>query len=361
MEIKENLRLIWAITAKDLLETLKNKNTIAVLLSTLFLVFMYRLMPVLERGDAPPNVLLYDKGESALVTALENDSAIKLYNYPSEKDMMHDLANGDFPELGLVIPPDFDQSLANGAELELQGFVLHWVSDSDAVEQKRFVEEEIYQILGAPVDINLDGGTVVTGPDATGVGLLTGLGMAFIIVMTGMVITPHLMLEEKQTRTIDVLMISPANSGHITIAKAFAALFYSLLTIGVSFAVNYTLIVSWPLAILVALCGSLFTVSMGLLLGTVIETRQQLMLWAWVMLIPLSIPMFLSIMDDLLPETLVTIFKWIPTTMMFRIFRVSFSDQISFKLYGPGLIWIILCAALVMFIIAWLIRRMDRK
>jgi ABC-2 type transport system permease protein len=274
--------------------------------------------------------------------------------------MRQDLSNGQFPELGLVIPAEFDRSLANREPLELQGYVVHWVNDRDAMELKRFVEDRIQTIVGRPVRINLDNGTVKPGPESTGIGVLTGLGMAFVILMTGMIIPPHLMLEEKQTHTIDVLRVSPAGSGHIAVAKALAAMFYSLLVIGISFAVNYALIENWLLAILVALIGAAFSAAMGLLLGALIDTRQQLMLWAWVVLIPLAFPMFLSIMDDLLPETLVTIFRWIPTTVTFRLFRASFSDQSPFALYGPGLIWILAWVAVVLTVVAWLIRRRDR-
>jgi ABC-2 type transport system permease protein len=321
---------------------------------------MYRYFPILEQGDAPTTVLLYDQGQSDLVAALGNDQAIDLYTYKSESDMKSYLMNGQIPELGLVIPAEFDRSLADGTAPPLQGYVLHWVSGEDAIEIKRFVEEEIYQIVGSPVSITLEGGTIVTGPEAGGVGVLTGLGMAFVILMTGMIIPPHLMLEEKQTRTMEVLLVSPAGSGHITLGKALAAMFYCLLVIGISFAVNHSLITDWPLAILAALIGSFFTISLGLLLGTVIDNRQQLMLWGWILLIPLAIPMFLSLMDDLLPETLVLIFKWIPTTAIFRVFRVSFSDQAAFMSWAPGLIWALTWSVLVLAILAWLIRRMDR-
>jgi len=159
---------------------------------------------------------------------------------------------------------------------------------------------------------------------------------------------------------MDVLLVSPASSGHVTIAKALTGLFYCLLCIGIAFAINSALIYNWPLAILTAVCGALLTVSIGLLLGTIIESRQQLMLWGWVFLIPLMLPTLLSIMDDLLPANVITVFRWVPTTALFWVFRVSFSNQANYWLYGLPLLWIALWSVVGFGLVAWLVRRMDR-
>ena len=66
---REHARLIWAITAKDLLEVVKNKSTISVLISALFILGMYRMLPTLTTRMEPPGVLVYDAGDSALVAA----------------------------------------------------------------------------------------------------------------------------------------------------------------------------------------------------------------------------------------------------------------------------------------------------
>ena len=67
---REHARLIWAITAKDLLEVVKNKSTISVLISALFILVLYRMLPTLTTRMEPPGVLVYDAGDSALVAFL---------------------------------------------------------------------------------------------------------------------------------------------------------------------------------------------------------------------------------------------------------------------------------------------------
>jgi len=69
--LRKHARIVGAISAKDLLEALKNKNTIAVILTAVVMVFVYRGLPILESRGELPRVLVYDEGESVLVPLLE--------------------------------------------------------------------------------------------------------------------------------------------------------------------------------------------------------------------------------------------------------------------------------------------------
>lgn len=293
-----SIRVIWAIAAKDITDALKNRTTLSVLLSVLFLVGVYRLMPALDSWGQPPNVLVYDAGDSALVAAMGNCQAFELWTgYRSEAQMKEKLADGQVPELGLVIPADFD----SGQVDTLQGYVMVWVDEEDGVALQQLVEEEISRLVGRPISIQLEGNVVTMQPDSSGLGLMAGLGMVFVILMVGVSLVPHLILEEKQSRTMDALLVSPAGPVHVTLAKAVAGMFYAVLAALVSLAVNYRLVMQWPLVGLAVFCGALFDV-----------------------------------------------------------LRVSFSDQSSFSLYGRELALILACAVALLIPVAWRVRRLDR-
>jgi ABC-type Na+ efflux pump permease subunit len=97
-------------------------------------------------------------------------------------------------------------------------------------------------------------------PDSDGLGIPAGFGLVFVTIMIGVILVPHLMLEEKQNRTLEVLAVSPASAGQIVTAKALAGLFYCYLGGIIALLVNRMLVVHWGLAILTVLLGSLFTV-----------------------------------------------------------------------------------------------------
>jgi len=359
-KFSENLRIIWAIAAKDITDAIKNKITLGVILSVLFMVVFYRYLPALENGDALPNVLVYDAGDSSLVAALDDSGALNLYEYPSQEKMEFYLANGDVPELGLIIPPDFDQTREAGRPLELEGYVLHWVRGSDANELKTLVEQEITVLAGRPVSIDIEDNTVYPRPNSRGYPFLTSVALIYVTTMIGMTLVPNLMIEEKQTKTLDALLVSPAGAGHVVIGKALTGLFYCLIVTGIVFAINQALVTDWGLALLATVCGSVFGVALGLLLGSTFEVRQQLQLWALILILPLLLPVFLSLMDDILPAGVITVFHWIPTVALSKVFRASFSSSVPLAQFGPELALVAGCAVLVLVAVAWIVRRSDR-
>lgn len=356
---KKRVRIIWAIAAKDIVEAVKNKNTLTVLISVLFIVGFYRVMPVLTNEDDMPCILVYDAGDSRLATMLDNSDAIKLYTYSSEEKMRKYLTRGDVPELGLVIPADFDQAVANGDPLDLQGYVLYWVSESDAAELEQFAETHVAELLGVPVEIQTAGNTVYMQPDSGG-GVMAALGIIFVTIMIGISLVPHLILEEKKSKTIDALLLSPAGPFEIALGKAVAGLFYGVLATSVSLALNSYLIRQWWLAIAAVLCGSLFTIALGLFLGSFVETRQQLTLYAWVLIMPLFMPPIFVMLDDLIPEWVVDTCRWVPSVALLKLLRISFSNQSGFALYGPQFALMLGGTIIALALVVWRLRRADR-
>ncbi len=188
-----------------------------------------------------------------------------------------------------------------------------------------------------------------------------GIAFVFVITMVGLTLIPHLMLEEKQTRTIDVLMISPAGSGSLIAGKAVAGLFYCLLGAGVALIFYRFLIIHWWLAVLATVLGALFTISFGLMLGTIIESRAQLTMWAWVFIMPLFVPVFLSLLEGLVPDRMIEVLRFVPTVVILDLFRTSCAAGIPL---GKGLLqlsWVAVWAGGVLVFDGWLVRRQDRQ
>jgi len=283
LDLSENLRIIWAIAAKDIGDAIKNKHTIGIILTTLALVFIYRLIPQFTdvSGLSTPTVLIYDEGDSMLVEALAAGGVLDVYEFYSLAVVKDKLAfGGDKNELGLVIPMNFDTQLESGNQPKIEGYVLHWVTETQVGEIRGLVEDEIEKHAGKRIQVDLEGNTVFSLPNSFGFPTWGSLSIMYVVVMIGVSLTPHLMLEEKQNKSMDALLISPASSGHIVIGKALTGLFYCILGAVIAIALNVVLITHWWLVILVVILGSLFATALGLLLGTIFNIRQQLTVWA---------------------------------------------------------------------------------
>jgi ABC-2 type transport system permease protein len=358
---REDLRIIWAITAKDVLDAVRNKTTLSILLSALFIVVIYQVLPKWEHGSDLPTVLVYDAGASDLLAALKRSPNLDVYTgYSSQDQLERKLVAGDIPELALTIPPAFGQALERGEPPLLQGYVQYWVSDSDAASLKAQAEEEIARLAGQPVTIHLEGNLVYPSPDSGGRSFLASLAILISITMIGVGLAPHLMIEEKQTGTLDALLVSPARSSHIVIAKAVTGLSYCLIAATVVLAVNANLVLHWGLAVAVVLLSSLFAVSLGLLLGSLVGAKPVLPIWSMMVLTVLLLPLFLTIIKDLLPLAASTILAWIPTATLARVLRGSFSRDLAAMAFSLELLVVAACTAVILGGVAWIVRRSDR-
>lgn len=136
---------------------------------------------------------------------------------------------------------------------------------------------------------------------------------------------------------MEVLLISPAGAGQIVLAKALTGLLYCLLAAGLVLAASAPTVVHWDIALLAALCGALFTVSLGLLLGVILNARQQLIVWSAVLMIPLFLPVITSetLADLQAPALVVQAIALVPTVPV---------------------AW----AAALLAVVAWIVRRSDR-
>jgi ABC-type Na+ efflux pump permease subunit len=179
------------------------------------------------------------------------------------------------------------------------------------------------------------------------------------MLIAGVFIVPLLMLEEKQSKTLDALLVSPADPGLVVLGKALSGSLYCLIAVGAVLALNHTLVTQWGFALLTAFCGVLFSVSLGLLLGSIFEVKQQLTIWGFVALNVLAIPLFLSLMDDILPDGVMTVIHWIPTVALMKLFRVSFSNSASLSVFGRELSLVLGSIGIILAAVIWVVRRSD--
>jgi ABC-2 type transport system permease protein len=235
---------------------------------------------------------------------------------------------------------------------------LHLFDDTEILELKRYMEDEFAYVLGVPVSVSVE--RIPLQPGTWGITVMPALGFVFVSLMVGMMIIPHMMIEERQEKTFDALMVSPASGPHIILSKALTGLIYTLVVLLIALTFNWSLIEHAWLFLLAGVLGALFSILLGILLGIKIETRQQLILWAWLALIPLLLPVMLSLMDDLFPAWLILIFKWVPTSALFRVFRTSMVFALSAEHFVPQLLSLVGASVLLLLVDTWLIRRIDR-
>ena len=355
--IIENLRITWAIAAKDIADALRDKKILTIFFLMAFITVMIKGVSFLW-GAGHIDIVVYDAGSSRLASELESSSEYRLHRSASMQEFEELMNDGDSGKLGLVIPGDYDQVLEAGNRPELSGFVL-WEHRNSAVDLKVEFEERLTQLMGSTVSIHIEG-TVFHEPASMGSIRLASLTLVMALFYIGMLTVPHLMLEEKRTKTLDTLLISPATVRQVVLGKALAGMFFVLTTTLVVLAFQWTLVVNWGVTILALFSGALLTVGLGLLLGLYFETKQMMNTWTMILSQPLLIPVFVSMIDPIFPETLRNINSWVPTVALSLLFRYSFSSGATTAQILTSLAVVLGSALLVLALVVWKVRRMDR-
>jgi ABC-type Na+ efflux pump permease subunit len=218
----DQLRIIWAIAFKDIVDAIKNKTTLSVILSVLFLIVIYQILPEFENGNPSPTLILYDKGASRFVSQLEGAHNLALVPASSQDWMERYIGHRDFVVLGLVLPPNFDELTGIGDLIQLEGYAIHWAHDEDAIALQSFFEGVLEELTGNQVVIHIDGNSLFTRSDSRGMAFLVSAMVVLSLLMIGVSLIPNLMLEEKISRTIESLLVSPASEGLLVAGKALS-------------------------------------------------------------------------------------------------------------------------------------------
>lgn len=360
LSLTDHLRLVWALASKDIVDALKTRTTLTVIVLSVFMVFFYRYLPIITSESDSLTVLLYSESESALSTALETSPELAVYQYDSREGLMESFYDAEDLELAIVIPETAVAQAERGDPITVEGHLMYWVSDQERADIKARVEADLSGQLGQPVTLNLEGNDVNFDANRFFFAFSATIALLFISLMIGISLIPNLMIEEKQTRTIDALMVSPASESHLVAGKALAGLFYGLLGSVVVLFVFHYLILQWELAILAAVLGTLFMVGVGLFLGSVLKVQAQLQLMGFFLAIPLLLPVLLVALVGLVPDNIIAVLNWFPTVLVATLFRMSMTPNAVFANFGTETAVLVGANLAMLALVVWVIRRRDR-
>jgi ABC-type Na+ efflux pump permease subunit len=359
----ERLRIIGAIAAKDITDAIKNKTLISIVLGMAMMMLSAQAFPFLLKLSATPRAVVYDAGSppdgtSRLISAMAEDGTYRLTEVDSQQELEDVLAGLNAEVLGLAIPAGFEGMLESGAQGELEGYVV-WARRSAADKLAGEMEGYLEGLLQAPVVVEVEGNLVYPPAEGTGsLGMIAAV-LTLILITTGGFLVPYLIFEEKQTHTMDALLVSPASAADITVGKAVAGIAYCLTAMTVALAFNYSSVVGWGVAILAVLVGALLAVGVGLLLGTLFESAQQVGAWMTIPIVALMAPIMLATLGNL-PPIIEALLPWLPTIALGNLFLLSFSGNAVLAQALPDLALVLAWTLPLYAVVIWRVRRSDR-
>ena len=357
-KILDTIYIAWIIGTKDILDALKNKSSRANIILMIGMVLFFYWLGVLRPFDKNVSVVVYDEGNTNLSLEEATLTSGATYSFRKATSLQEMETRMAYQNLGLVLPADFDQTLASAGTPTLSGYIF-WADRMKVANLEAKYSQAFTEILGQPVQVTIGKNIVIPKATAAGMPTTAASQMVYFVFSIALLLIPHLMLEEKQTRTLDALLTSPASPGQVVLGKALAGFFYVLVTGGLALALYSLYIVNWPLALAAFLGYALLAVGLGLVVGSFIKSAKQIGLWMVVLILFLVVPA-LFYMEPNLKAGIRAVFTWLPSSALASLFRFSCSTGLTPAQLWPNLAITVASIALVFGLVIWKVRRSDR-
>jgi ABC-2 type transport system permease protein len=360
-KFSDSLYIILTIASKDILDAIKNRMVVSqIIVVTFILLTVKGLSWVIQ----PPytQIMVFDPGNSYLTQVLEDSPDFDVQHAASVEELQQVIGNMGFglgAELGIAIPDDFDLILDSGDQSEISGYI-SWANRTKAPALKSEMESALQELTGRSVIVDIEGNIISPPPE---IGLLGGLITVFavtIILLMGIILVPNLVLEEKETRTMEALLISPASISQVVVGKALAGFFYILVTSAIVYIIYWTGVVHWGLTLLFVLASGLFSVALGLTFGMIFNSQQEMTGWLSLTLIVITGSIFIVLIGLDMPDLIETLIKFIPSVALAKIFWASFSTQAEINQVWMNMTIVVVFSVILYGFIIWKVRQLDR-
>jgi len=363
-------RIIWAIIRKDLLDIWLNKSTLGGLIFPIILSLVWLLIGNLVGGNKT-SLLIYNPGNTSLAQAVAqvfpNSEIIQASSIGEVQAAFG--PNGAKVKsayaVGLILPEDFEDSLQavkpplislylNGSMVNAQTQALLQI---DIINYARAIADP-----QPPVRINT---TLINPPATENAGAilkLVYLPLALLAsLMVGITFIPLLLLEEKEKKTLRMLLVAPVSFTDILVGKLLVVLTFQLTTTSVVLLIMGGFTGAVPLVVLYVVLGAGLSLSSGLLFGSLFNSVQSAgTVSGFIAFVYIISGIFVGHLGELMGKSpVLQVAKIIPTYYLAEgvVNAIQNRGSLGSNLLDIGVI--LGCSVLFLAISAWALRRQS--
>jgi ABC-2 type transport system permease protein len=186
------------------------------------------------------------------------------------------------------------------------------------------------------------------------------INVVIMILVMGIVLVPSLLFEEKQTKTLQALLVSPASIGQVVAGKALAGAFYILVTAVFIFGISWADVTHWGPAIGFVIGGGVFSVGVGLVLGSFYDRQQDVVGPMAALVLILVGALLVRLLGIELPGWAESIVSWMPSVALAEVFRAAFVETVPLTHVLTNLGLVLAISLPLYVLVIWRVRRSDR-
>jgi ABC-2 type transport system permease protein len=224
--------------------------------------------------EPAPRLGIVDRGASQVTDRARQLDGIEVDVVTEEAELRRQVEAGDL-DAGLVLTQSFDDDLRAGRRPPLVFYIGGESLASDRVILSVAALDLVRAVEGrqAPVEVVVEGFGVEELPMSD---RLIPVILMFALIMSGVFLTAFGVVEEREKRTLDALIVTPVRLSEVLLAKALLGFLVALVMSAVTLALNGALDAP-PLGLLLTLMvAALMSVSIGLVFATAARNGQML-------------------------------------------------------------------------------------
>ena len=303
-----NLNVVLAIFRKDLISSVKSKNILIILLTPVFLSILFNSTVSLTDNIIVP-IAVYDGGSSAdFVEYLRSTDSYDII-ITGSAGKSEELLYTEKVAAIVLVPEGFSADLENGFTPFLNITVNPY--DAKSVVFLQTYKDVIMGFAGQdyPVHISLN-----MLPADLQSRFNIPIWVMFTVIFVGMMVLPNTLTTEKEKKTLDAILVSPASVKDVIYGKSFFGLFLTIFISLVIIFINGGFVGNFLTVLFFIVLGSTAFTGLGLLIASYTDNYSSASLLSTVCMAPLILPALLA---DLSRE-IGYISYLVPSTYMFN-------------------------------------------
>jgi ABC-2 type transport system permease protein len=264
-----NIRRIFVLLGKEFIHGPKNFMFIWAIVAPL----AFTLVATLAFGTLfsdKPKLGISDEGDSQLVVMAQELDSITIKEYKDVTSLKRATQSGAV-DIGIVLPQKFDDIVSSGEKSTIEAYVWGESLAKDRIILPTTIANLIRELAGQKIPVEIV--SITLGDEASApwserlIPFLVLMGVFF----GGLMLPSTSLIEEKQKKTFEAIVMTPASTSEIFIAKGIMGIVLSvfmgiaILLLNQAFGANSLLLVG------VLFLGAIMAVELGLICGALIK------------------------------------------------------------------------------------------
>jgi len=217
-----------------------------------------------------PKLGVVDEGGSQLVAMAEQLPSVITKEYGSVAEIKQAVESGAV-DVGMVLPADFDSSVMQGEETELVTYI--W---GESLAKNRTIlgvtiANLVRELTGQEAPVEIEAITLGDEVSIPWNDRVLPLVVLMAVLLGGLTLPSASVIDEKEKKTLEALVITPASIGDVFIAKGLMGVILSLFMGVVILVLNQAFGTEPALLISVLALGAIMAAEIGLLCGALIK------------------------------------------------------------------------------------------